>query len=147
MNKKFVVTSTAWHGEVELMYSDETLDNKDGNMLLVLLDIRRAELSEQQHVWFLRSMPRELFGLEEKLKGSSATLTELAINVTFDMFWHRYNPPANSKKKESLNKWNRMPESERVLAYNHIAKYERNMKSWQTKMYAETYLNSYLWNN
>lgn len=147
MNKKYIVTSTTWAGEVELIYSDETLDNKDGNMLLVFLDIRRAELSEQQHIWFLRSMPRELAGLEEKLKNTSATLTEVAIEVTFEMFWKRYNAPANSKKKKAQLAWNRLPAGEQLKAFNHIARYERNMQSWQTKQYAETYLNSELWNN
>lgn len=147
MNKKYIITSSAWAGEVDLVYSDDTLDNKDGNMLLVLLDIRRAELSEQQHIWFLRSMPRELAGLEKKLEGSSAKLTEVATEITFDMFWKRYRAPENSKKKSALLAWNRMPKAEQIKAYNHIAKYERGIQSWQTRQYAETYLNSDLWNN
>ncbi len=147
MNKKYIVTSTSWAGEVELLYTDATLDEKD-TMLLGYLDMRRAELSEKQHIWFLRSLPRDLAELEQMLlKAPNATLTEVPIEISFEMFWKRYGAPANSKKKKAQLAWNRMKQYDQVKAYNHIFKYERNLANWQTKMYAESYLNAELWNN
>jgi hypothetical protein len=147
MNKKYIITSSAWIGEVELIYSDEMLESKDGNMLLVMLDVRRAELSEKQHIWFLKSC-REFSEFAPKIKTApGVVITEIDIEVTFDMFWKRYRAPENSKKKSALLAWNRMPKAEQVKAFNHIPKYERGIQSWQTRQYAETYLNSDLWNN
>jgi hypothetical protein len=147
MNRKYIITSSAWDGEVELIYSDEMLESKDGNMLLVMLDVRRAELSEPQHIWFLKSC-REFSEFEPKIKSApGVVIAEVAIEVTFDIFWKRYKAPYNSKNKKALLAWNRLPVSEQIKAFNYIAKYERGIQSWQTRQYAETYLNSDLWNN
>jgi len=147
MTRKYIVTSTSWAGEVELLYTDATLNEKE-TMLLAYLDMRRAELSEKQHVWFLRELPRELAELQQLLeKAPNATLTEVPMEITFEMFWKRYGAPENSKKKKAQLAWNRMKQYDQVKAYNHIARYERNLANWQTKMYAESYLNAELWNN
>lgn len=137
---KYSITSTAWQGEIIVEYSE--------SQLLVNCDLSGATLSEKQHMWFLKNLPRELYELQ-KLIDNAPTAKIMPVNqdITFDQFWKRYQAPPNSKKKVALARWNKLSKADKVKAFNHIRKYELNMQQWQSKMYAETYLNSELWNN
>ncbi len=136
---KYALTSTVWVGEILITY------NPAG--LLVNLDISNASLSENQHVWFLKNMPRELAELQKLVSTlETLTLTQVEIEVTFDMFWNKYNEKLRSSKKKSLTTWSRLPKAERTKAYNYINKYEQSIQG-TAKKYAETYLNSEIWNN
>lgn len=147
MNRKYLITSTSWQGEVELLFSDESLECKDGNMLLVRLDLTRAELTEQQHIWFLRSLPRELPELQSKLANTSATLTEVPIEITFADFVTKYKPrKGDSHRTRTEAKWNKLSKADQAKAYNYIDKYFRSMESWQNKQDMITYLNGQDWN-
>lgn len=138
--KRYLLTSTAWNGEIEITYNDL--------QLLMNLDLSRADLSEQQQIWFLRNMPRELAELQALMsKAASATLTELTGEVTFDMFWGRYDEKVRSSKKKALKIWNRLSVKDREKAFNFIRKYENSIAPGVSKKYAETYLNAELWNN
>lgn len=137
---KFQLTSTSWGGEIRLAY--------DELGLLTNCDISGATLSEKQHVWFLKNLPRELAELRKLIDGvPTAKLTEVSEVVGFDDFWNRYGEKTRSSKKKAITRWNRMSDSDRVKAYNFIPKYEKTIEAWQTKMYCETYLNKELWNN
>jgi len=137
--KRYLLTSTAWNGEIEITYNDLHL--------LVNLDLSRADLSEQQQIWFLRNMPRELAELQALMnKAASATLTELG-EVTFEMFWIRYDETIRSSKKKALKIWNRLSAKDREKAFHFIRRYENSIASGVSKKYAETYLNAELWNN
>ncbi|MFH1121770.1 MAG: hypothetical protein V1775_18260 [Bacteroidota bacterium] len=138
--KRFVLTSDAFTGEVEFIFNDLGL--------LYSFSMSNAQLSEKQQVFIIKELPRELNEIKRVIGTSqSAKITEVAIEITFEMFWKRYDPPANSKKKKkALPRWNKMSKAEQMKAYYHISKYESNMRG-EAKMYAETYLNSELWNN
>lgn len=137
---RFVLTSTAWAGQIVLEYNEAGL--------LLESNLKDAELSEQQHLWFLRNIPRELAELQVLIaKVQSAKLTPVPETITFDMFWDRYGEKLRSSRKKALTKWNRMSEADRAKAFLFIKKYENSMQAWQNKMYAETYLNRELWNN
>lgn len=81
------------------------------------------------------------------VKGRTGTVREIREEVTFGMFWDRYDDKLNSSRKRTLAKWNRMPECDRRAAYYHIPKYFAAIPPGVRKKYAETYLNSELWNN
>lgn len=138
--RTFSLTTPAFEGEVIFEFNDLNL--------LVSFDTKGAQLSEQQQIFLLKGLPRELAEVKAMLERSPrAKFTEIKQEVTFEMFWKRYNPPANSKKsKKALPRWNRMSKAEQVKAFNFISKYENNMRG-EAKMYAETYLNSNLWND
>jgi len=137
---KYALTSTAWTGEILITYNKASL--------LVNLDISNANLSENQHVWFLKNMPRELAELQKLVSTlETLTLTQVELEVTFDMFWNKYNEKIRSSKKKSLTTWNRLPKAERMKAYNFINKYDQSILPGTAKKYAETYLNSEIWNN
>lgn len=138
--RRFVLTSDAFTGEVEFIFNDSGL--------LESFTTAAAQLSERQQVFILKELPRELSEIKKVISNSvSAKLTEVNNDITFDQFWKRYDPPALSKKKKkALPRWNRMSQSERNKAYYFIPKYESRMRG-EGKMYAETYLNSEIWND
>ncbi len=132
------ITSTSWTGYIELEF------NSIG--LMVRSDITQAVLNEDQQIWFLRNC-RELSELQRVIKGTTATMTEVKQEVTFDLFWNRYDEKIRSSKKKALTTWNRLRKDDQVKAYNYIKKYEGSMAQGVAKKYAETYLNAELWNN
>ena len=74
------------------------------------------------------------------------TIVQLQQHITFDMFWRKYNDPLRSSKKRTQAKWNKMPEADQIKAYYFIDAYLK-YKGNAEKKYAETYLNTELWNN
>jgi len=138
--KTYSLTSTAIEGEVLFDFDDA------GN--LVRFDTSAATLSQNQQLWILKAMPKHLAHVQKLLGDSkTATLTEIKQEVTFDMFWNRYNLKDRSSKKRTLIKWNRMNRADQMRAFNHIGKYELTLKPGVDKKYAESYLNAELWNN
>ena len=135
--KIFQLTSTSFTGYVEFHYGD--------NDLLDKMEVH-ADLSERQQVFLLKNMPREIPELD-KLKSPTVTITEIDQEVTFEMFWNRYDEKIRSSKKKALAGWNKMSKASQVRAFRFISKYESNILPGTAKKYAETYLNAELWAN
>lgn len=135
--RTFHLTSTAFTGYVEFRF------NQIG--LLENMHIH-ADLTEKQQIFLLQNMPREVAELD-RLKSPMATITEVKQEVTFEMFWERYDDKANSSKKRAIQKWNKMTPADRARAYWFIGKYFGSIPQGTRKKFAETYLNAELWNN
>lgn len=137
---KYILTSSQFEGQVLFEFNDLGL--------LVNYSLKEATLTERQQIWILERLPKELKKLQVVLGNSrSAQLKPIKINATFEKFWDRYNEKARSSKKKTLQKWNRMSQTQRDLAFDYIYQYERNLLGGTAKKYAETYLNAELWNN
>lgn len=135
--KIFHLTSIAFTGYIEFRFSDNELLDKMSN---------HADLTEKQQVFLLQNMPKEIQELE-KLKTSNVTITEVNQDITFDMFWNRYDDKLNSSKKRTERKWDKMNPADQARAYLFISRYFANIPAGTRKKYAETYLNDELWNN
>jgi len=136
----YSLTSTAFDGEVLFEFNDAGILQK--------FDTSAAQLSEQQQLWVLNKMPKHLAHVKKILGDSTtATLTELKQDVTFEMFWNRYNEKVRSSKKKAERIWNRLTKTNQVKAFRGIQTYERNIPGGVLKKYAETYLGAELWNN
>jgi len=85
--------------------------------------------------------------LQELEKAGVFNIVGAKQQLTFEMFWDRYNEKIRSSRKKALIKWQRMNQEQQILAYLHVPKYEQNIPNGIAKKYAETYLNSELWNN
>jgi len=139
-NTKFTLTSSQFIGEVLLSF--------DAKGFLVMYDASGATLSENQMDWLVNELPRRIEDIKQLLGNSkTAKLTELKEQITFDMFWARYDEKIRSSKKRAIGKWNKMTETQRNKAYKFISVYESHILPGTFKKYAETYLNAELWNN
>lgn len=136
---KYLFTSTKIDGEIELHY--------DENQLLVNFEIR-SELTEEQHVWLLKRIPRELFELEKLIEQKTGIcISQIEEIITFEMFWNKYNEKTLSNKKRTFAKWKKMSTLEQRKAYQFINKYINMLPNGVRKKYAENYLDSEIWNN
>lgn len=136
----WLLTSPEFEGEILCEYNDEGL--------LVKLEIK-ATLTTGQRNWFIYNLPPSLEKLKTLLKssGSKARFEEVIFEPRFEDFWTRYNDRTTSSRKRSLAKWNRMSKSEQLKAYRYIGRYFSEIPYGTRKKFAETYLNSELWNN
>jgi hypothetical protein len=138
--KKYLLTSTAFSGEVEFTFNDLGM--------LSSFDASRADLSAKQQEWILKAMPDKLSDVQRVLGDSkTATLTEVKETVTFEQFWNRYDEKLRSSKKKTELRWNRMKETDQIKAFKYIQRYEQSIPMGVCKKYAETYLNAEQWNN
>jgi len=140
MSRIFVLTSSQFEGEVTFTVNDLGR--------VTSFDTASAKLTVAQLNYLLSSLPRDITEIEKLLTyKTTATLTEINRDITFEMFWDRYNEKIRSSRKRAQSKWNKMPKSEQIRAYNFISKYEAHIIPGTGKKYAETYLNAELWNN
>ncbi|MDZ4212789.1 MAG: hypothetical protein U1C59_13855 [Methylotenera sp.] len=138
--KKYSLSSTSFTGEVIFEFNDLGF--------LTKFDTSQADLNESHQRWILREMPNHIDDIKRVLGNSkTAILTELSTDVTFQMFWDRYNEKIRSSRKRSEAKWNRMSQADRNRAYWWIGKYELTLTGNREKKYAESYLNAEQWNN
>lgn len=136
--KKYSITSLAFSGEIIFSF-----DEKD---CFVGMEVK-ASLSEAQLRHFFAYMPYSSKDLKATIGASQkVTVTDVIENITFEMFWSRYNDKERSSKKRSMEKWNKLNAGNQAKAYNHILKYFRT-KGNAEKKYCETYLAAELWNN
>jgi hypothetical protein len=138
--RRFILTSDAFTGEVEFIFNDSGL--------LESFTTAAAQLSERQQVFILKELPRELSEIQKVISNSvSAKLIEVSKEITFEMFWNRYDEKIRSSKKTAETVWKRMSEKDRNKAYWFIPKYFSSILPGVPKKYAETYLRKELWNN
>ena len=138
--KIFHITSNIFNGYVELKFNDFEA--------FVGIDFSESNVTDDQQKWFMTKIPANVHALGIfKEHADLLTVTEVVQELTFDMFWKRYDDKISSSKKKTLAKWNKMSAAEQAKAYRHIHKYFSSIPSGTRKKYAETYLNAELWNN
>lgn len=133
------LTSPGFSGFVEFEF--------DAAGFLTRTDMTNAELSEKQHAWIVKRAPNRLSEITKLLESTQAKFEEVKLDITFELFWNRYNEKVRSSKKKAQVTWNRMSKADQVKAFNYIAKYKQSIPSGVACKYAETYLNAELWNN
>ena len=109
----------------------------------------RMQWDQKQTVYFLQRVPLVWGGVKHATATFNGALTfvEQVREVTFQMFWLKYDDMVMSSKKRTLAKWNKMSQGDQIKAYNYITKYFNSLPTGVRKKYAETYLNAELWNN
>lgn len=140
MARKLLLTSSLYDGEIEFIF------NEDG--LLIGFD-NRMELDRDAHINFLRILPKSSDALEE-LGVKYKDIAVKCVDITFVMFWEKWfqhREKDNSSKKRAEIKWNKMSKDARMKAYDYIYRYFYRLPVGVMPKYAETYLNSELWNN
>lgn len=135
----YLLTSDKWAGEVELVYNDAGL----------LVEMKnRSHMSDEQYRFFLQHSPSSLNALQTLTANTSAKAVLMPESeLSFNLFWDRYNDKVNSSRKRAEAKWNRMSKADQLKAYNYIGVYKANIPHGTRIKFAETYLNAELWNN
>lgn len=137
--RKFELTSPAFEGCVTYGF-DDTTDR------LVMVDMSSVPLSAELWNCIWSNLPATSKAIG-KVKGRTGVITELVEDITFDMFWQRYDDKARSSKVKTQRAWDKMPEREQVKAYQFIPRYFQSIPPGVCKKYATTYLSDQLWNN
>lgn len=137
--RKFELTSPAFEGCVTYGF-DDTTDR------LVMVDMSSVPLSAELWNCIWSNLPATSKAMG-KVKGRTGVITELVEDITFDMFWQRYDDKARSSKVKTQRAWDKMPEREQVKAYQFIPRYFQSIPPGVCKKYATTYLSDQLWNN
>lgn len=137
--RKFELTSPAFEGCVTYGF-DDTTDR------LVMVDMSSVPLSAELWNCIWSNLPATSKAMG-KVKGRTGVITELVEDITFDMFWQRYDDKARSSKVKTQRAWDKMPEREQVKAYQFIPRYFESIPPGVCKKYATTYLSDQLWNN
>lgn len=137
--RQFELTSPAFEGCVTYGF-DDTTDR------LVMVDMSSVPLSAELWNCIWSNLPATSKAMG-KVKGRTGVITELVEDITFDMFWQRYDDKARSSKVKTQRAWDKMPEREQVKAYQFIPRYFQSIPPGVCKKYATTYLSDQLWNN
>ena len=137
--RRFELTSPAFEGSVIYGFDDAT-DR------LVSVDMSSVPLSAELWNCIWSNLPATSKAMG-KVKGRTGVITELVEDITFDMFWQRYDDKARSSKVKTQRAWDKMPEREQVKAYQFIPRYFQSIPPGVCKKYATTYLSDKLWNN
>jgi hypothetical protein len=138
--RSFLISSTKYNGQVELVY------NSTGR--LSKIDFTQTNLSVEQVFHFKNLAPVTLQHLENKV-GLTANMVvvESNYNISFDEFWTAYDKKINRKRCEPI--WLKLSNNQQVLAWAGIKEYNKflHANSWRKKADPENYLKSEMWNN
>jgi hypothetical protein len=140
--RRFLITSSLkFTGEIELVYgADETLMG---------ISFVNASMSAEVKQHFVKEAGRAVVfnNFVDVFNSSHLTIVEGTFEISFDMFWQKYDKKINRKRCEPL--WLKMNMSDRVSAFMGIDAYNKYLRrdSWRTKADPEKYLRDRYWEN
>ena len=136
--KTFVMTTATMSGEIIFTY----------NEVGTLAQLSFSEpVTEEHYLWLFAHMPWNMELIPAlRACAKKSLILEKRMEVTFDMFWNRYNDKERSSKKKTQVLWEKMTEGNQIKAYLYLPTYNRK-RGTAEKKYATTYLNDELWNN
>lgn len=136
--KRFLITSPKYTGQAEILYNDSGV--------LCKIDCTDTNMSNQIIHHFKTSVPAKVEDLQNSFS-SQTTIIEAEYEVSFDMFWKKYNKKIN--KSRCILLWGKLNKAQQVLAYFGIDQYDRYLKkeTWRGKADPETYLRNGYWEN
>ena len=133
-----LMTSAKFTGTVTFEY------NEAGKLESLRIE---ADLNDQQLAVLGANMPWTQQHIQPFCELSKfATFVMQDRDVSFEMFWNRYNDKTRSSKKKTEKEWMKLGKVDQVKAYMFIPIYLKN-KGTAEKKYATTYLSDELWNN
>jgi hypothetical protein len=131
------MTSPNLEGEVEFNF------NSAGMLQSLMFS---CQITERQYNYIFAIKPYNLTNMKLLIENTpNATFVKVVVEITFEDFWNKYGEKEHSSKKKAQTRWNNMPKSSQIKAYNYIPKYKYNLPAGVRMKYAETYLNSEIW--
>jgi hypothetical protein len=82
----------------------------------------------------------------EVTKQHDVKVYELSREITFDMFWDKYNYKAAGGKPEAMKAWDKLSKKDKKEAFDYIGVYDSQLKANPvSKLYGSSYLNKKRW--
>lgn len=135
--KTVILTSSKFAGEVELRYNQS-------NMLWYFEN--RSDMDSTAQAWLITNMPIHTADITHFIdRTKTLKVTEIRKEISFEDFWNKYDNKAVSSKKKALTRWKNMSKVQRYKAYYYISIYLSALPQGVSRKYAETYLNSEIW--
>lgn len=137
--QKLRITSPYFTGNIDLVF--------DQSGKLCMIDAMQATLTHGQLKKFLDGAQTNIEDISKWFAGTSAKVTEVPLEATFEMFWNMYGKKIN--KARAIKLWDKLNESDRMNAILGISKYNNYLlrESWRSKADPETYLRGRYWKN
>lgn len=135
--RRFLITSPKFSGQAEVLYTDAGV--------LCKIDVVDTTMGDQLMHHFKAAIGVTIDTMSLKL--TTCIIVEADYEVTFDMFWKKYNKKIN--KARCILLWNKLNKTMEVQAYHGIDAYDKYLKKegWRNKADAETYLRNKYWEN
>lgn len=136
--RRFLITSTKFRGQAEAIYND--------NETLCKLDCGDTDMDARTVHLFKNAIGATIAEMAVRFS-SDTVVIEADYEVSFDMFWKKYNKKIN--KSRCILLWNKLNKTMQVQAYFGIEAYDKFLKkeSWRSKADPETYLRNKYWEN
>lgn len=140
--RRLILTSPVITGQVEIIYND--------NELIEVIDFSKtAPTAAGVRKGLLERLARfpQFADAEQIVTGTQGILVEADLEVTFDMFWKKYDKKIN--KARAIKLWDKLSKTDQVKAYYGIDAYDKYLQkeSWRSKADPENYLRNRYWEN
>ena len=137
--ERYLISSHNYTGDAEIHYDSEGR--------LVRIDVSNTNMPCGMIDRFKEKVPSNVVALKMAFAGTTATIVQAAFEISFDMFWTKYNRKLNKKRTEPL--FLKLSEADKVKAFYGIAEYDKFLKreNWRQKADPEKYLRDRYWEN
>jgi hypothetical protein len=138
--RRFIITSPNYTGQAELIYNEKGL--------LVTFDFIKTSINNPTAILtFKTTVPVLVDDMNTAFANTKATIVEADFEISFDMFWDKYDKKINLKRCEPL--WKKLGKTKQVKAYYGIEPYEAFLlqTGFRKKADPETYLRNEMWDN
>ena len=134
--RKFQITSPKFTGAVEITYNDA---------LLSIIDFSNASLDRVATERMLEKIPTLELLLKDAFTGTSVSIIQLDVEITFEMFFNAYGKKVKKKRAEVL--FNKLPMATKLKCYFSIKKYNQYLanNTWQTKADPDSFIREERW--
>ncbi len=129
--KRYLIQSPRFTGSVEVIYNNglfQSLELGNTNMVKpAMIEAFKNQIASEEQYLAISFI-------------SDVTIIAADVEITFKMFWDKYNHKINKLRATKL--WERMPLAEQVAAYCGIQKYFAYLKKveWRGQQDPDTYL-------
>ena len=137
--RRFIISSPHYNGQAEIIY------NADAT--LCRIDLTETDMKASLVKGFKNRVPATVDELADAFTGTQVKIIEADIEVSFDMFWKKYNKKIN--KSRCIILFTKMDKGLQLMAFMGIPDYDKYLKkeSWRSKADPETYLRNRYWEN
>ena len=123
--RRFLITSPNYTGQAEIIFNDAGI--------LCRLCVTDTNMSMAMVAGFKNRLCAHVDQIAETFAGTSAIVVEADFEVSFEMFWKKYNKKIN--KSRCILLWGKLNKSLQVLAYMGVPAYDKSVSYTHLDVY------------